>query len=195
MSRESSVAVADSRDASLAAPSVQPVHREDIPMEDVLPYPDGQETPTPAGRISRTAKNKEKALGKRKRREEKRRKSEIVTQPNVQDGPLHSSEQEVEDMLQLSTELREATAMPTVKSLVETFRPEVVIGFTVRLNRRWVCSLFLRPCTDELHPSGRAIESAEGILHRYRQQCSRRETGDSGRLPYDLVSISSLRPL
>lgn len=133
--RQSSVAVDHMRDtlsSSITTLSPQLVDREDISMEAVLSH--GQETPTPAGRSSRTAKNKEKALRKRKRREDKRRKSESAARSSVQTDALRSLKQEDEDMLQLSTEYRETRPVPIVNSLVETFCPEVLIGCTVRLS-------------------------------------------------------------
>lgn len=160
-------------------------------MEDGLPYPDGQNTPPPARRILRTAKNKEKALKKKEHREEKRRKSE----PNVQGSP-YSSEQEVENIMpRPATELREAT--PIVKSLIETFRPKVLSGFMVRLSSLdgYACfELVLNSCSDELHPSGTSLGQAEAILLWHCEQCSRHETGDTKRSPYAFVSISILAP-
>ncbi|KZV73378.1 hypothetical protein PENSPDRAFT_648917 [Peniophora sp. CONT] len=123
--------------APLPALSFSHDDRDDSPMDDGMPYPDGQDTPTPAGRNARTEKNREKGLGKKKHREEKkRRKSELsaqpALQPDVQHTPLQSSQEEVEGILQPSANSPEAT--PAANSLVETFHSEILIGFTTNFS-------------------------------------------------------------
>ncbi|VDC06675.1 unnamed protein product [Peniophora sp. CBMAI 1063] len=119
--------------ALLAARSLIP-DDEDSPMDDDVSYAQDRESPTPA-ESSRTIKNREKALGKRKKREEKRRKSEIgaqSTQRSTTADELSSSSQdreEVENILAPSTSSDAGGEAPVSESLLDTFRPEVVMGF------------------------------------------------------------------
>ena len=113
-----------------SASSLIPDDDDDSLMDDGLPYANSQGTPTPT-ESSRTIKNREKALGKKKRREEKkRRQSEIAAPLVMEEQPTGS--QEVEDMLRISP-VPDENAIPASESLLDTFHPETVVGFVVRI--------------------------------------------------------------
>lgn len=133
-SRESSVASgAPWTDLPLATASFSQDNVKDVSMDDGLPYAAGHETPTPASRNARSAKNREKAMGKKKWRKEKHVVSDISVQSagpsNAQGGTFFSSQQEVEGLIQPSGDFDTTTS--AVESLVDTFHPEVVVGFAV----------------------------------------------------------------
>lgn len=115
-------------------------------MDDELPFAAGQDTPTPASHNARSAKNREKAIGKRKRRMEKRRKSEnpdqSAQQSDGQDLEPDSSQKEVEDLLQSSNTGNDETS-PAPESLLDTFHPEIVEGFAVSMQPHVVCHRLL----------------------------------------------------